>query len=281
LARPCGEKTMESVGESIEFGYIYRLVAVHGASWLDREQTDRILAKEIQARRKLEEEVNGFLSAMCAKAEILLDRNPTSADLLRYFERYAQSVFDAAAQEVLPFAFSLPEKIGVLNTILAKVHYLICSGKDGVWNRTISLGCDAVNLGSWSAGYGAYGRATLVVPRRKQLATLLRAHAMSWAVALSTGTAERPTPEALEEAQRSRNILPNAASIATPRTQLAELLRSVKKERHWTMEELAKNCGVSLGTLKNVFKRRKPSESTLTSIEKCLTHSLGHAVRIL
>jgi hypothetical protein len=248
---------------------------------LDRTAKDRIIAKRLEARCKLQDDVTGFLTAMKANAEPLLGHNPVSEDLLPYFLEFAQLAFDAEVQELLPFANSLQEKLRVLKTVLPKVHHLICSGRDGVWFRTVSLSRDAVGFGSWHSRYGEYNSATLVIPQRRPLWAQLRMHAFRKAVEWGKNTAGGSAPEALNRDRASDSYKASPVSEATRRTQHAEMLRSIKRERHWTMQQLAANCNLSLGTIKNIFKKRTVGEDSLATIEINLSRLLGRQVKML
>src|SRR6185312_1402430 len=107
------------------------------------------------ARRQLELDVMNFLREMKDGGERQLGRNPNSGDLLPYFGTYAQTVFDAEVQELLPLAASTREKYNLLREAVRRTIEAIC-GKEGVWYRTVRISGIAVDLGTWITPFGAY-----------------------------------------------------------------------------------------------------------------------------
>jgi hypothetical protein len=271
---------MKSASETMQAGDDNRAESSADTGSLDPTARDRISAKKIEARCKLQDEVTAFLSAMRADAELLLGRNPVSEDLLPFFLDYWKAVFEAETNERLLLAISLPEKIRVLNTVLTKIHDQICSANDGVWSRTVSLGCNAVNFGSWNAGYGAYDRGALIVPRRKQLWAKLRIFAMHRALELAKDAEANTLTKPIGAARQSdANLSPDAPKSARI-SYRKNYLQIIMDENHWTKQMLAKKSGISEGTIRNIFRERDVGPTSLATIEENLSSVLGYTIRM-
>jgi hypothetical protein len=123
-----------------------------------------------------------FLRKMKKGGESELGHNPSSEDLLPYFQRYAWSVIEARNKEEIVNATSISKAQALIRNAVETVVYAICRlGKtvDGtkkpseVWFQTIKHASRAVTFGSWTTDYGTYDQTAFSHPPHMQLRALL------------------------------------------------------------------------------------------------------------
>jgi len=170
----------------------------------------RIGAAETEARRQLEVELRQFFER-CASGAVHreLQRNPSSEDLLPFFERYSRAVFDARAKEQLalvlsgdqlPTYFKWLEKLA--DPVVRKIYgrkfgqHAVKDSKtaayerlrrtlyrkigDGVWRGAVEKSLGIFGFSAYRTEYGEYGLGDFLRPNTVKLKAMLDDRLLYW-----------------------------------------------------------------------------------------------------
>jgi DNA-binding Xre family transcriptional regulator len=235
-------------------------------------------ARISEARHRLLKDVIGFLRKMKNGGESSLGRNPSSEDLLPYFETYAWCIIETRDGGQIVSASSMSEVRRMIRASLDRAVELICRRGEfeggeikggGVWWLTTDRACKAVDLGAWTTAYGTYTKAAFLHPKRMQLRALLLIRAQE----LVTKFWDRNTEEGQNAAPINHtNQTPEQASGAIVTfLKRAQWLKDCMKERGWSADDLASKSGITSKTVRRVLKGSGSHASTLESIAKGLS----------
>jgi hypothetical protein len=188
-----------------------------------------MIERKFVARQQLESELIGFLEKMRAGGEKEIGRNPSSADLIPFFQTYGNACLDAELRERLPFT-SVSRGRAAIEHAVRRVIESICK-KDGVWRRAVNDACSAVDLGTWITQFGEYDKSAFARPKRMQLEPRLRSYANRWRAEMWKYEAESAERSSEQGAQREPDADVNSADLrGLRRARLVEKLISELNE---------------------------------------------------
>jgi hypothetical protein len=210
------------------------------------------------AEGTLSNEIVKFLRFCKENGEQKLGRNPYSADLLQYFQNYAETVIEAEVQERLSEEMTAPKCIRTLKLVISNVVYEI-SRRRGTWWRIVFPACQLVNLGFWTTRYGTYTSSDLLHPPAMQL----RAGLQLWAKRFEPDWWSKMATQEVESQV--------GAPCASSKPSRAEWIRAQLKECGWSSSDPIGFGGPDRKTVERIMRGERVHNNSLKKIAVALS----------
>lgn len=176
----------------------------------------RVQETSLRAQEELCRAIVAFFDGMrSGGAEKKLGRIPSRDDILPFFVRYAQTVFDAEARERIGKTTTMKERLRVLRLLVPHTVNPIVIRR-GLWMRITKMACGLADLGVWGTRFGEFSALDFYHPRSTKLRNEIRLHAMrrkqqSWAGAAAATLKTSAQGESSADRPSSRRYQNRAA----------------------------------------------------------------------